>query len=785
MLKSLKVKYLTKLIIYIYNLKNMLFLLFLLVFQVKSIKCESYEDIGLEDLKKNPKLKSKIFMDLIGAEKDECLPSVIDTIEILKEKYGIEIEKSKVTDNLRFIAGKCNPVILVPGMLSVRTRFKIDCDNLKEKERDIYKKMKFFCRFDDVCPPINFWQYHEDEFFLNIVGRFGFSEPLGCTNNKDDSFTLTCQNIYNACFSYFLNIFNGDECAEYSSGKSVCTKSDYIKILFFGGTPNTYKKSKCGTNAVKNIMSEIDIKTSRVYGDIIDLFKEIGYNFGFSLGAIPNDFRKFVATNKFATDSFRYLIETFYKNTGKRVIIIAHSFGNLITLHNLIAKENQDLIPKIKKFISIGPPFAGATKLLNAYLHDLKDFNVFPITRFYTFGQSLLFKSAPVLSELKPLPIFSKLNKQEQYSNFVKAIKERIYLEKCLNKNNCEENVNADEFDNLFNSYFPSLNSTVCQENNFVENKFQKKCFLNLFNIFEKPMIIVVDDPKTIDEDNFDTDDYCNSNIDKCYYTNERNENKRSIEELFTKRKYVYSMDEMNILYTIYKLNQFEYGLLSDNIDKNDFESEEELREANLLQFDHQKKNSLIKDLPIPPVDTDIIYSSVSETNTGEFLKSNVLEEGKIFSSGGDGTVSTWSSALVGLKWIYDKKTNNLNQKIRLVEYCSKLSNDFPYNESSNFIALGCDCLKDGKYSKLEECGHQEMLFDPNLLSYLKQVAEIEEEITDDRINAAKLVLNEPDKEYEMLCNVKLRNLADPEQKSCFIEINIIFIVISIIFLYF
>ena len=762
----------------------MLLLLFLFVFQVKSIKYESYEDISLEELEKNPELKTKIFMDLIGAEKDECLPSLDDTIEILKEKYGIEIEKSKITDNLRFIAGKCNPVILVPGMLSVRTRYKIDYNNLKEKERDIYKKMKLFCRFDDVCPSINFWQYHEDEFFLNIFGRFGFSIPIACTNNRDDSYTLTCQNIYNACFSYFLNIFNGDECAKYSSGKNVCTKSDYIKILFYGGTPNTYKKSKCGTNAVKNIMSEIDIKTSRVYGDIIELFKEMGYNFGFSLGAIPNDFRKFVATNKFATDAFRYLIETFYKNTGKKVIIIAHSFGNLITLHNLIAKENQDLIPKIKKFISIGPPFAGATKLLNAYLHDLKDFNVFPITRFFTFGQSLLFKSAPVLSELKPLPIFSKLNKQEQYSNFVKAIKERINLEKCLN-NNCEEKVNSNEFDNLFNSYFPSLNSTVCQENNFVENKFQKKCFLNLFNIFEKPMVIVVDDPKTIDEDSFDTDDYCNSNLDKCYYTNERNENKRSIEELFTKRKYVYSMREMDSLFTIYNFNKMEYGLPFDNIDKNDFETEEELKEANLLQFDHQKKNSLIKDLPVPPVDTDIIYSSVSETTTGEFLTSNVLEEGKIFSSGGDGTVSTWSSVLVGLKWIYDKKTNNLNQKIRLVEYCSKLSNDFPYNESSNFIALGCDCLKDDRYSKLEECGHQEMLFDPNLLSYLKQIAEIEEEITDGRINAAKAVLNEPDKDYEMLCNIKLRNLADPEQKSCFIEINIIFMVISIIFLYF
>ena len=57
------------------------------------------------------------------------------------------------------------------------------------------------------------------------------------------------------------------------------------------------------------------------------------------------------------------------------MIIIAYSFGNIITLYNLVSKESQDLIPKIKKFISIGPPFSGSTKLLNSYIHGIKDFN--------------------------------------------------------------------------------------------------------------------------------------------------------------------------------------------------------------------------------------------------------------------------------------------------------------------------------------------------------------------------------------------------------------------------
>ena len=113
----------------------MLLLLFLLVFQVKSIKYESYEDISFEELEKNPELKSKIFMELIGAQKDECLPSLSETKEILKEKYGLEIEESKITNNLRFIAGKCNPVILVPGMLSVQLDLKLIVIIYKKKKK--------------------------------------------------------------------------------------------------------------------------------------------------------------------------------------------------------------------------------------------------------------------------------------------------------------------------------------------------------------------------------------------------------------------------------------------------------------------------------------------------------------------------------------------------------------------------------------------------------------------------------------------------------------------------
>ena len=107
------------------------------------------------------------------------------------------------------------------------------------------------------------------------------------------------------------------------------------------------KNSKCGLNSIAHV-TESDMSDIRVFGDIIKNWTSMEYKEGFSLGSIPYYFRRFVATNEFVTKVFRFQIENLYNITGKKVIIIAHSFGTLNTLNNLIYKENKDLIPKIK-----------------------------------------------------------------------------------------------------------------------------------------------------------------------------------------------------------------------------------------------------------------------------------------------------------------------------------------------------------------------------------------------------------------------------------------------------
>ena len=136
------------------QMKNILFLLLLSYMNPKfiNLNIESLDDLDniIKRETETKKAKKKL-SESVGTNKDECLASESETIQIFKEKYNIDLKDKTITRNLRFIAGNCNPVILIPGVLSVALRTKIDCENLYNKERDVYKKLKFFCQLDDVC----------------------------------------------------------------------------------------------------------------------------------------------------------------------------------------------------------------------------------------------------------------------------------------------------------------------------------------------------------------------------------------------------------------------------------------------------------------------------------------------------------------------------------------------------------------------------------------------------------------------------------------------------------
>ena len=535
------------------------------------------------------------------------------------------------------------------------------------------------------------------------------------------------------------------------------------------------------------IINSLAKQKANVFGELATSLEDIGYTKGFSLGAIPNDFRKFIPTNTFAYESLKYQIKKMYSDTGKPVTIIAHSFGNLITLNTLT--KDKTLADKIKKWISLAPPFAGATKAIEYFLHGIKDFNndfnIFK-TEFKLFGQYMMLKSIPTVYELKPFNIFSELFTNSEYKDFGDAIKERIKLEKLCKDKQCttqEIAENSKIFNKYFINYFPSMDMDQCKYERSIggnENAMNKKCMVDIFNIVDCPSIVKVNEASSnfgLKSTTFNIEDFCDKNkqMEEERYFPEKciknNNNYKCLDELYPQIPNVFETKTDELDYFIKRFNDLYSKEFNKTIDEKYFENSEEIKLMIEKMIVQQNKISIIKELPIPPVDIDIVYSSYNPTLAAEFLEYDTLNvidksRGGEVNDGGDGTVPTWSSLLTALKWIYEKETKNLPQEINIVQYCSRLATNDP--KLTNFKAISCKCLDKTKnvyLDNLDECGHQNMLTDPELFKYIYEGINFEN-INDLNKTIIRAVEEyKTDRDYTAECNHRLVVLNSPKLK--------------------
>ena len=703
-------------------------------------------------------------------EKSCLIPKRI-AVDILKSTYGIN--NKKPDENLRFILGKCSPVLLIPGIYSTKLKVELNCKGLATNERNILKEIRLYCG-NDVC---------KNEEKTNEEHRLLFS-----TLDKAFGIDILNKKKHGACLGYISNYFmNENECPKNDKNKSICFYSKYIKVAYYGGTTSTLEDSRCGVEAISDIFQtgslKVDSYLSEKVASVVDCFDTIaknltnkGYNVGFSLGALPNDYRRYLATNNFASKVFVSQINRLYNNTGKPVTIIAHSYGTLLTLTNLIKNENsKEFMKKIKKFVAMAPPFAGSSKLLDIFLHGTQDFNS-PVINYPQFGQYLLYKSLPTAMELRPLSIASKIFLDFEYKELGDALRNRLEIESKCKSQDCNINEireKTSSFDSIFKDYFPSLLDPECSYESDIEgnqNTLNRKCFTNIYNVGNCPSIIKKSEKPTVEK--FQNDYYCNKYGEHFFYQGECEDTKRNcLDEIYYSDKcpYVYSdNDAVNFMLKRFEKFSEEYAVITRDY----FDSHETIRSGLKNSIEYLNKISLIKELPIPPVDVDIVYASFHPTIASLVLDDNdFTKEGIILTKGGDDTVPTWSSLLTGLKWIYDKKKKNLNQKIKLIEYCSRLAKTGQYqynkNKEQNFAANSCRCLDQDKnvYLKMKDdtdkCNHAQMLQDENLFEYLYSVVndpkEVVNEIPEFKINAAKFY--KPEYDYEQECNRDIYNI--------------------------
>lgn len=749
------------------------FLLLVITFQKEETPAGDFSDpLNLQ----TPKLNNII--DSIF-DSNECLMSTKEAQKILENDYSIY--SSQIDDNIKFILGKCNPVLFVPGIYATKLTLRIDCKNFKNENKDRYMEMRVFCG-DSICKDNK--NIEEHPLFISLTDK-----PTAILNRDS--------NKYSACLGFFMQFYNNkDECPVTDDSKKVCYYSPYVEIGFYGSSSTLYTKSRCGLSAIQNVIQTgsvyldaiINQGAPKVYKNMINRLKEMGYRDGFSYAGLPYDYRRFLYKNKFAIKAFKYQIEKMYKNTGKKVIIVAHSYGTLLTLNNLVG-ENKDLSSKIKKFIAIGGPFAGSSKLLDVFLHGMTAWDVninfadekIKLISYNPYGQHIMYKALPTIMELRPLPILKQLFNDPQYKDFAEAIKERLNLEKVCkrNKKTCTKdyiNKNNVKFKNIFKDSFPDLASNDCKLTSSLYqtlrrskyDMFDSVCMTEMFLPSQCPMVLKkssIFNPKLTTSESVEK--LCGIKNASLYYVSDDCENDNCVDKIYLNEFTYPFTNKEKTQFFIDRFNKEFSKEFGKKIDMSYFEKKDSFQNKYKELIENHKRYSITQKLPIPPVDTDVVYTTFNPTKSIFLYNKNNMESfDDYYGYGGDDTVPNWSSLLTGFKWLYDKKKNNLKQEIKLVEYCSKLgrNSEFQFNKNNQktFSAIWCDCLKyDGNYEKnVKACSHAAMISDSHLIYYVeKNVYRENEKIVKTKEKQNAIENYDPNENYVAICNYDLRKI--------------------------
>lgn len=726
-------------------------------------------------------------------DQDECLADE----NFIREKYESTIKSNNLNvdatiKRLRFIHGKCSPVLFVPGLLATQINLVINCGKIK-RIRSIWDEINFYCGLSSLCLD-NTIQSHT--IWPNL-------------DNSVFPMILTKTNKYNQCFGYFASYYNSPDACKGRDGINHCRYSEYIRVVPKGVTKSSddknyssrYMDFDCGSKAISNFMAVTKMEylinqlvgPTKGFKDLISMVQNIGYIEAFSFYSIPYDFRESQCNNSMFNKLFKYMVETMYNLTGKKVVIVSHSYGNNNT-HFQLTNTNKDLRSKIAHFVSLAPPYTGSTKTEFFYTKggtefrkSLLDLSIVDISR---FAQVIGLTTIPSMYSLSRFDYIKTLEKNYSQDKIIMEYKEII--KGYMKFSTCQQyyrehsylycdNSLRENFINFFKDEmsfmkdrefcFAETKNHFTHQNSFETNKYYEK------EAVEKPINLLCD-LKLFDYNNcasFKINRSGNPNYENSIKQHRILNDLCKFEAPFSFNKDLYYFDgnnksrqDFNEFNQVNGLKQIDFDeIMTDLCDKNYAVKNKDCSSylKSIYDFyDNQalknRKEELMKqcenylgNLEHPEVPLTLVYNRSLETKAGFIYdKSKNIDQARneIYFQGGDGTVEADSSLFVGLKWLLDHKHNN-KPKVQILDFCAPIRHDLESTKKyvystpndlksgKNYMFLNCDCIdKEINYysSGIDKCSHSQLLIDSNIVNLVKDIIttqdheEIDKDIT-------------------------------------------------------
>lgn len=246
-----------------------------------------------------------------------------------------------------FAKGPCAPVVMVPGILGSKLVAKIDCETLRNDDPYTFSACGWTgCGFLSSKP--------KAEYRIWIPG---LTDPTSLIKPYGSS---------KRCFAGIIgNYFTGD-----GDNIKVVPKTG-VSIDTLGSTEylgNQKKDYRCGFDAIEKLLPLIGNYAGTLnYKYIDEAFINAGYIEGLTAQAMPYDFRLEVRDN-LLNKKYSKVVNELFEITGKKVVLIAHSFGNFQTMNFLWNYSQADKDKKIARYFALAPPLGGAVKPVASFI---------------------------------------------------------------------------------------------------------------------------------------------------------------------------------------------------------------------------------------------------------------------------------------------------------------------------------------------------------------------------------------------------------------------------------